>query len=217
MHITCRGNNKQKLFDEITDKFCYCSLVKRLKDENKINIFHYCLMDNHVHFIIWLDDKSRLSRFIKQLNLSYYAYYSKKYSYEGSLWWSRFRSNIIDTDAYLLQCGKYVELNPVKAGITELPQYYHFSSYRYYAEGQYDALITPNPLYLALSENKDERRRLYVEFVIDSSIICRESLIKRLFIGSEKFVSKMNDLYQISKPQLKRGRPRRKNRNVPEL
>lgn len=209
VHVICRGNNKQIIFNTLKDKRYYRFLLGKFKKENNIKIFHYCIMNSHVHLIVWLDSTAKLSRFIKQANLSYYAYYNRNYGYEGHLWRDRFRTNIIDTDSYLLQCGKYIELNPVRAGIAESPAHYEFSSYNYYAKGKTDALITCNPLYLALSDNESERRRLYVEFVIDSSIICRESLIKRLFIGSEKFVTKMNGLYLISAPRSKRGRPRK--------
>lgn len=209
LHITCRGNNKQKIFNNDSDKLCYYSLIRDLKQENKVSIFHYCLMDNHIHLIIWLNPQSRLSRFMKQLNLSYFNYFKKIYGYSGHLWQGRFGSNLVDTDSYLLQCGKYIELNPVRARIVNLPEEYIFSSYNHYAKGKPDSIITDSPAYLGLAESEDGRRRCYVDFVVDSSIINNGVLEKCLFIGGEAFIRKLEEYYQIKNTRLERGRPRK--------
>ncbi len=208
MHIICRGNNKQSVFNHDSDKFHYYSLLSELKKDNNVDILHYCLMDNHLHLIIWLNAQTKLSRFMKQVNLSYFNYYKKSYGYSGHFWQGRFKSNIIDIDSYLLQCGKYIELNPVRAGIVDLPEEYSFSSYNYYAKGNHDPVLTPNPAYLALSEFMESRRNQYIEFVVDS-IINTESLIKQLFIGSEIFVRKLQEYYGIKSMNQKRGRPKK--------
>lgn len=115
IHAMIRGNNKQNLFRTEKDKWIYYSLLRDFKKENNINIFHYCLMNNHVHLIVWLDEQSLLSRFMKQVNLSYASYFKKIYGYCGHFSQDRFKSNLIENESYLLQCGKYIELNPVRA------------------------------------------------------------------------------------------------------
>lgn len=117
LHVINRGNNRNTVFHNDNDKLRYYTLLKELKDDNKIDIFHYCLMNNHTQIILNLNPGSTLSRFMKQLNLTYFHYYRKRYGYCGHLWQDRFKSNIIDLDSHLLQCGKYIELNPVRAGI----------------------------------------------------------------------------------------------------
>ncbi len=171
MHIVCRGNNKQNIFIGEGDKLRYYSLLKTFKEENKLSIFHYCLMNNHAHLIVWLNEKSKVSRFMKQVNLTYFNYFNKIYNYVGHLWQGRFKSNIIDDDSYLLQCGKYIELNPVRAGLVYHPQDYAFSSYNYYANGKPDSLITNNPVYTGLSDSEEQRRNLYVKFVVDDKLV----------------------------------------------
>ena len=208
MHIICRGNNKQNIFNQEKDKLCYYSLLRDLKRDNKITIFHYCLMDNHLHLIVWLNWQSKISRFMKQVNLSYFNYYKKTYGYAGHLWQGRFRSNIIDTDVYLLQCGKYIELNPVRAGIVNLPEEYRFSSYNYYTKGVSDQIVTSSPAYLGLAYSEEERRKQYVDFVVDNSIINSGRLSRQLFIGSEGFIRKSCEYYHIRNENLKRGRPK---------
>jgi len=208
MHLVNRGNNKQNLFNNDTDKLRYYSLMLELKQENSIDIFHYCLMDNHPHLIVWLNNQSKLSKFMKQLSLSYYSYYKKTYGHTGHLWQGRFKSNIIDTDSYLLMCGKYIELNPIRAGIVLQPQDYLFSSYKFYAYGKPDSLLTPSPVYLALSVSPEERKEQYIKFVVDGSIINTQKLSRQQFIGNQVFIQKLEHLYGIKKETLGLGRPK---------
>jgi putative transposase len=165
-HIISRGNNKQNVFHSERDKFYYFRLLLDLKEDAGIDIFHYCLMNNHVHLIIWLTMQSELPNFMKRLNLRYYAYYQKCYGHSGHLWQSRYKSYFIDKESYLLQCGKYIELNPVRAGLVRSPEQYRFSSYRYYALGDVDLLLTPNPVYIGLSQSVEIRKKRYLEFVV---------------------------------------------------
>ena len=210
IHLVNRGNNKQNLFNNDTDKLRYHSLMLALKQENSISIFHYCLMDNHPHLIVWLNNQSKLSKFMKQLSLSYYSYYKKTYGHTGHLWQGRFRSNIIDTDAYLLMCGKYIELNPIRAGIVLQPQDYLFSSYKFYAYGKPDSLLTPNPAYLALSVSPEARKEQYIKFVINGNVINTQKLQRQQFIGNQVFIQKSEQLYGIKNEALRPGRPTKK-------
>ena len=87
-----------------------------------------------------------MARFMQQVNLTYSLYFKKTYGYCGHLWRDRFQSKLIEHDSYLLQCGYYIETNPVRAGIAAEPERYEFSSYRFYCYGQDDKLVTCNPL-----------------------------------------------------------------------
>jgi len=166
LHIMCRGNNKQEILQIGRDKLQYYSLLEKYREENKISIFHYCIMDNHVHLIVWLTESSTISKFMKQVNLSYSVYYNNIYNYCGHLWQGRFKSKIIADDPYLLQCGKYIELNPVRKGLVRSPEEYLFSSYNHYANNKSDPLITDSPVYLSMSESKQARNRAYRKFIV---------------------------------------------------
>lgn len=209
MHVICRGNNRQNVFLNESDKLKYYTLLRELKDVNKVDIFHYCLMDNHVHIIIFPKPENTLSKFMKQVNLSYFCYYRKRYDYLGHLWQGRFRSNIIEIDSYLLQCGKYIELNPVRAGIVNDPGQYRFSSFSYYSRGKPDALISPSPTYLGLADSISLRQKQYIDFVVDKNIINSRELSKKLYIGSLNFVSKLQGQYLIRNRREASGRPSR--------
>lgn len=209
LHIMCRGNNKQNIFNNDSDKLYYWRLLDGLKDENKINIFHYCIMNNHVHLIVWVSCASKLSKFMKQVNLSYFNYYKKLYGYWGHIWQGRYKSNIIETDSYLLHCGKYIEINPVRAGIVTQPCEYAFSSYKHYSLGYPDALISDSPIFLGLADNFPERREQYIAFAVDSDIININSLAKQAFIGSKDFIRKLRQYYGIKETNSRGGRPRK--------
>ncbi|MFH0855798.1 MAG: transposase [Candidatus Omnitrophota bacterium] len=208
LHIMTRGNNQQCIFRCDEDKHAYWELLKNLRKENNISIFHYCIMSNHSHLIVWLDATSNLPKFMKQLNLLYFNYYKRTYGYSGHIWQGRYKSNIIDTDSYLLQCGKYIELNPVRSGLVKAPERYRFSSYCYYALGLPNAVISDSPAYCSLSGSLQARAKLYIEFVVDSSIVNSEVISKQFFIGSEAFVRGLSEFYQINNFNKKIGRPR---------
>ena len=97
LHIMCRGNNKQNIFNDDSDKLYYWGLLNELKDLNKLNVFHYCIMNNHIHLIVWIKQESNLSKFMKQLNLSYFNYYKRLYGYCGHIWQGRYKCNVIET------------------------------------------------------------------------------------------------------------------------
>jgi len=175
MHIMCRGNNKLPLLANNSDKEQYCYLLHKLKFNNRVNILHYCIMDNHVHLIIWLGENSNLSRLMKQVSLAYYYYYIKKYNYCGHLWQGRYKSIAIKSDSQALQCGKYIELNPVRAGIIATPGEYQFSSYKYYTLGKQDPLISPSPAYESLGSSPLIRKQVYANFILNKKVSCLTS------------------------------------------
>ena len=212
MHIMSRSNNRQIIFKNDSDKLRYYSLLLNLKSENKVDILHYSIMNNHTHLIVMPNIQTKLARFMKQVNLSYYNYFKKQNNCCGHLWQGRFKSNIIDTDTYLLQCGKYIELNPVRAEIVNTPQDYKFSSYSYYAAGADDKLITPSSAYLNLSEFPNERKNIYIEFVLNKEIVSTEILQKQRFIGSNDFIQRLQEIYAIKVIPHKRGRPTGRNK-----
>ncbi len=211
LHIMCRGNNRKNILKFVEEKSAYLALLKKYKEENHISINHYCLMDNHLHLIVWLAPHSTLSRFMMQVDLAYFHYFKKKYHYCGHLWQNRFESSIIDSEVYLLQCAKYIELNPVRAGIVKYPHHYLFSSFRFYAEGENDSLITPNPLFLELSQSPHQRQTIYQKLVIGESI---KTNLHQEFIGDPEYIESMEAFFRIKSKGKKRGRPKCKQKNL---
>ncbi len=209
MHVMNRGNNKQRLFTNPEEKRYFIYLLHKMRAQDGVHIYHYCLMDNHVHLVIRLETGADLSRFLKQVFLAYYSLFRNKHDYVGHLVQGRFKGIIIDTEGYLIQCGKYIELNPVRAKIVARPEDFQFSSYRYYAQGRHDPLITPNPSFVALAKDEAARQAAYRRLFIDEKMISSERLRKQLYLGSSVFIKKMEAEFGVKNISLKRGRPRK--------
>ena len=170
LHVISRGNNHRKLFFRHQDYKIYYQLLVRLKYEESVRIFHYCLMSNHVHLLVGISQKSDLSNFMKRLNLKYFYHYRKRCNYVGHLWQDRFKSKLIDKDEYFIQCGKYIELNPVRANMVNMPEDYLCSSYRYYSLGLKDKVVDEDPFYGDLGNNYLSKQIAYRKMVISEII-----------------------------------------------
>ena len=129
-HIISRSIRKEKVFVEDEDFKYFLSLVKEAKDKHVFNLFHYCLMQTHFHFVVQmlqLEDLSKALNFIKK---RYVFYYHTKYGVSGPIWRERYKSSLIEDCPYLYACGQCVEFNPVKAGIVEKAKDWVYSSAR---------------------------------------------------------------------------------------
>jgi putative transposase len=164
-HVYNRGNNRQRLFWDDEDFLKYLNLLKELKDKFSIKIFHYCLMSNHVHLLIQISTHESLHQFMHGLQLKYTRYYKDKYKFVGHLYQGRYRSPRISEESYYLQCGRYIERNPVKARMVQFAENYRYSSAKYYACGESNDLLTENLYYGQMGRNDEERREGYRWFL----------------------------------------------------
>lgn len=209
MHIMNRGNNKQVLFHSDSEKSYFRYLLHSKSRENGVHIYHYCIMGNHFHLIVHMEPGADLARFMKQVLLAYFSLYRNRHPYVGHLFQGRYKSIIIDSQGYLIQCGKYIELNPVRVKIVKRPEDYAFSSYRYYACGVHDPLVTPDPLFAGLGDTEAERQASYRRLVIDARSINSERLRLDYFLGSKAFIEKMEARFGIRNPRAAPGRPKK--------
>lgn len=164
-HFINRGVNKKDLFHKDRDYKQYLSLIKQHSERLDIKIHHYCLMKNHTHILLKCSDIKALSLFGHFLQRRYAYYYCKSYHWSEQVFRKRFISIPIDKDSYLLECGRYIERNPVRAKLIEDPKDFAYSSYLFYALGDEDLLITPNPLYENMGPSKEAQMKAYREYV----------------------------------------------------
>ena len=127
-------------------------------------------MSNHIHFLVKTGDASGFSAFMKSISLAYYYYFKKKYGWTGHFWQERYKSQPVGKDEYFLQCGKYIELNPVRAKTVKDPGSYPYSSYNYYAKGEDNDIITEDFFYKDLGSNNKERQKEYRSILIDEIV-----------------------------------------------
>ena len=169
-HIMTRGNNRNVVFRSDQDYQYYLELVSKYKLEHPFDLYHYCLMPNHTHFLIRTDKALDFSVFMKKLNLAYFHHYKKEYGWVGHFWQDRYKSQPVGKDAYFIQCGKYIELNPVRAKMVGHPGEFRYSSYGYYANGRPDHLITTDFMYEEMGNDGLARQKEYDKIVVDQVV-----------------------------------------------
>ena len=161
LHITQRGNNKADCFWTDADRRVYLSLLRDMAPKFGCEVHAYVLMTNHVHLLITPDDADGASQVMKNLGQQYVQYVNRGRSRTGSLWDGRFKASIVDTDQYLLRCHRYVEMNPVRAGMVTRPGDYLWSSHRANAWGVPSDIVSPHPRLVSLGATENDRRREY--------------------------------------------------------
>lgn len=212
-HILTRGNNRQDVFKDEKDYKKYLEILKKYKDKYKFKLYHYVFMTNHIHLVIEpKEEGGSLAEIMKGINLSYAQYYKRRYNYTGHFWQDRYKSIIISKDNYLLACGSYVELNPVRARIVEDPKEYTWSSYNTYAYGKRDSLTDEHTIYNELSKDETERRKKYREFVkgmLKEKNAMKGEMDRRVIYGNESFLEKAVREYKIEAIIKPKGRPKK--------
>ena len=161
-----------------------------------MSVHAYVLMTNHVHLLMTAETAAGIPQVMKRLGQRYVQHINRCYRRTGGLFEGRFRSSLIEADGYLVACQRYIELNPVRAGMAETPADYRWSSYQANALGQADAVIGPHPLYQSLAGSNDARhaayRRLF-ESALDTSLLqrLRECTNGGFVLGNERFAQQI--------------------------
>jgi putative transposase len=199
LHIIQRGNNRGRCFARERDYRLYLALLEELCPKFECRVHAYVLMTNHVHLLVTPEIATSASNVMKHLGQRYVQYVNRTEGRSGSLWEGRFRSSIVDTDAYLLRCHRYIECNPVRAGMVVDPADYPWSSYRANALGEPNALITPHARYVGLAETTVERRARYLrlfegEMTNAELARIRDAANGGFALGSPRFIEEMGRL-----------------------
>lgn len=166
-HVIQRGNDRRKVFRDNNDYKHFYLLLKKYLKRYPSFLYHYCLMSNHLHLLLKVIEARDLSKLMQGINLSYTLYYKQKYKFTGSLWQGRYKSIVIEKDEYLMECGRYMERNPVRAGLVVDPKDYPFSSYNFYACGIESDIITEDVLCQGMGSGKTERQAKYRDYVLE--------------------------------------------------
>ena len=154
-HVMIRGNEKKDIFADDKDKKKLVKVLKNTKAEGACNIFAFCIMNNHAHFVMEESGKD-ISNIMKSINTCYAAYYNRKHDRVGHVFQDRFKSEPVENERYLLQVIRYVHNNPVKAEVVSKPEDYLWSSYRQYIDSDrmQDDFISMEPVLELYGKNK---------------------------------------------------------------
>lgn len=158
-HVIQRGHGQ--CFFSAVDYRCYLAQLLHASQRWQCGVHAYALMSNHVHLLLTPTNVGALASMMQSLGRNYVSYVNATYRRSGSLWEGRYKSCLVDSEDYLLSCYRYIELNPVRAGLVGEPSAYAWSSYGANALGDKDPLIVPHARYLALHGVQEERLRAY--------------------------------------------------------
>ena len=149
-HIVVRGHNRAPILARHEDfQFMYrCVLNAAAK--NQLAVHAWVFMHNHLHLLATPEHNDSAAKTMQSIGRRYAHYFNKNYGRSGALWEGRYKAALVDNERYLLCCYRYIELNPVRAGLAKQPQDYPYSSYHHNALGKADKLITPHEVYLGL-------------------------------------------------------------------
>lgn len=212
-HIVQRGVDRRPCF---VLEVHYREYLRHLSEQAAkygCQIHAYALMCNHVHLLATPSSAGGIGRLMQELGRRYVAFFNFTMERTGTLWEGRFKSCLVDSEAYVLRCYRYIELNPVRAGIVADPGGFKWSSFRHNGIGQADLLISPHPAFEALGRSAEERIRTYRAFVgegcrTDELRDIRTMTTRQRAFGSKQFQEGLEAAHGRPMGIVNRGRPR---------
>jgi putative transposase len=213
LHLIQRGNNRQICFVADEDYCFYLDWLKQYADKVGCRIHAYVLMTNHVHLLLSSSRAEAPGELMKALGQRYVQYFNRTYRRSGTLWEGRYRSCLTQAEDYLLACQRYIELNPVRAGMVAHPAEYRWSSYRANAQGEEDALVVPHEVYLGLGQDM-ARLAAYRElfrYELESGLVdeIRGAANGNYVLGNNRFADEVAAALGRRVTPGKAGRPRK--------
>jgi len=206
-HITQRGNNKEQVFFADEDREFYLKILKIYSQKYGLDIWCYCLMDNHVHLLVIPKQSDSLARGIGGTNLVYTQYINRTYKRSGRLWQNRFFSSIVEKESYLWGVMRYIESNPSRAGLPGKAEEYRWSSAQCHLTGKKDTLLSNEEITIV-----DPSK--YKDFFYQTDNALNEHIRKNTCsgrpLGKLDFTMKLEKILDRTIVTRKAGRPKTK-------
>jgi len=214
-HVIQRGNNRQPIVLDDADRKKLYSLWLEESQRHKVAVNAYVLLDNHFHMLLTPPSEEAMSLMMQAVGRTYVRYFNHKHGRSGTLWEGRFKSSIIDTEAYLLTCMAYIDLNPVRAGITDTAEQFIWSSHKHLIGKKNDKLVTPHALYWGMGNTPFAREAAYAAFVEGGMALSvqnelTETALKGRAMGRPDFLKSLQKTTQRQILPQKAGRPSKK-------
>jgi putative transposase len=211
-HVLQRGNDNQPIFRDDDDHRRFLEFLRESAKFYRVAIHAYVLMPNHVHLLATPADEDGLAAMMQKVGRLYVPWFNNKYGRSGTLFQGRFRTSVIDANAYFLACVRYIELNPQRNQLAFDPLEYPWSSYAHHAGVRPDPLITDHAKYWELGNTPFQREAAYIELAQQGMSgqeldAINAAVLKGAPLGSHAF---MLELERKTKRQIlpaKRGRP----------
>lgn len=213
-HVVQRGNDRQPCFFADVDRGRYLDELREIALAAGCRIHAYVLMDNHVHLLLTPSEAGQVGRMMQSLGRRYVRYVNDRYHRTGTLWEGRYKSCLVDSETYFLSCSRYIELNPVRAGMVASAGDYRWSSYGRNGLGQVDRLISEHPVFTSLGATSAQRqsayRALFAQSVTDAELeSIRLYLQRQHALGSDRFREAIERQLNRRAGPARIGRPRK--------
>jgi putative transposase len=213
-HVILRGHNQAPCFFSDRDRRVYLDWLREASARYECAVHAYVLMTNHVHLLVTPRWVGSISLTLQAVGRQYVRYVNASLGRTGTLWEGRHKACLVDSERYFLTCSRYIELNPVRAGMVKGPGDYRWSSYGRNAAGLSDPLITEHGLYTSLGQTAAERQQAYFELVsenLDESEIeaIRDATNLCVPLGNDRFRLTVEAQLMRKVSYLRPGRPRR--------
>ncbi len=218
-HVIQRGNNRQPIFLAPKDYQVFLECLREAKLKCRVRLYAYVLMTNHVHLLVEPEHEGDLSRFMQSVGRRYVRYFNASHERTGTLWEGRFKSAMVSRDEYLIACSRYIELNPVRAGMVPHPREYRWSSYPGRALGRPDPLLDEDPWYVTLGDTPHARAAIYAQW-LEASVVddewdrIRTATQQGRVVGSDAFQETIGG--QVGRRLIGETRGRPKRATVPQ-
>jgi putative transposase len=213
LHLIQRGNNRSACFFAEADYARYLGELGELSRKYGCRVHAYVLMTNHVHILLTPEEVDSASLTMKHLGQRYVQYVNRTYRRSGTLWEGRFKSCLSQDESYVLACYRYIELNPVRAGMCVHPREYHWSSYRANAGEAHDAIVTAHGEFRRLGATREARRAAYRRLLderLDPAVVeaIRASTRGNYALGNQSFQAEIESALRRRARPGSAGRPR---------
>ncbi|WP_333608591.1 transposase [Arsukibacterium sp.] len=214
-HVIQRGNNRQVCFVCDDDFAAYANWLKEYSQAYGVHIHAWVLMTNHVHLLCTASDSSGISVMMQSVGRQYVRYFNRTYQRSGTLWEGRFKSCLVQEERYVMMLYRYIELNPVRAGMVLSPADYKWSSYAMNGLGKHSDLCQAHACYLAMADTAVERQQAYRDLcssgISDDMLVdIRSSIKSGMALGNERFKQEVATLTGRRQHLEQRGRPKGK-------
>jgi putative transposase len=213
-HLIQRGNNRQPIVVDDTDRRLYLDILREASTLHRVALHAYVLMDDHAHLLATPYDAGALSDALQMLGRRYVGAFNRRHGRSGTLWEGRYRSGVVESGPFFLACMRYIEQNPVRAGLVASAEQWLWSSARHHLGLARDPLLTDHPLYWALGNTPFEREGAYralleQKVAPDVATQLRDAALKGWVLGSDSFVAALAQKTGRPLRPRSRGRPKR--------
>ena len=211
-HLVQRGNDRQACFFRPEDYRCYLQDLRDAALKFECRVHAYVLMTNHVHLLVTPSAAGAVSRMMQAVGRRYVRYINDTFGRMGTLWEGRYKASLVESERYVMACYRYIELNPVRAGMVGGPADYPWSSYACNGLGHHDRLVSPHAVYRQIALDAAERCGLYRDMVSqalsdDDIAAIRKCVQRQRVLGSSKFQAQIEQQLQRRAGLGRPGRP----------